>query len=136
MVIDLDKNLRHLGNPGCYHILLFVCLSSNNVVVLLNHLAMSVYGSPVPYHCRLPGNYSLNDSVPWVTDKAGNLKPDSCRVYQNFTSSTNLTEQCPDGWEYETDNDRHRTLVMEVNQSSVKPLTVLTSSMIKGKVSV
>ena len=44
-----------------------------------------------------------NESIPYRY-KDGVLHFDSCVVYANYSSDTNLTIPCPNGWEYEHDS--------------------------------
>ena len=43
----------------------------------------------------------------------GEEQPDSCLVYEDYTTSSNKTQPCPNGWEY-NHAYRENNIVMEV----------------------
>ena len=80
-----------------YHVVVYIMLCCNYFPVVLNHLAMAIYGARTGHHCRLPEGVYHNTSIPWKSQK-GMLE--SCLVYVNYTEESGQTEACPDGWDY------------------------------------
>ena len=107
--MDVDKIFRALGNPGRHNIITYILLCSNYFPVVLNHLSVVIYGSAVPHRCVVPEAFNTSEAVPWTT--TGKL--DSCRVYKNYSQSTNETLPCPKGWKYDP-LPREKSIVMEV----------------------
>ena len=68
-------------------------------------------GAMVPHHCQVYDQALLNISVPW-TEETGLVMPDKCHQYVNFTQAANETEDCTDGWAYDT--SEMNTIVNEV----------------------
>ena len=112
--MDVDKIFHALGNPGRHSIITFILLCSNYFPIVLNHLSVVIYGSPVPHHCVIPEGFNTSDAVPQTA--AGKL--DSCHVYKNYSQSSNETLPCPNGWKYDP-LPREKSIVMEVRLSFI-----------------
>ncbi len=95
-------------------------LCCNYFPVVLNHLAMALYGARTPHRCHLPAGVFPNTSVPWNADAGAR---DACRVYVNYSRENNDTEPCPDGWDYEL-RPREKNIVSEVSQDCSLPTSV------------
>ena len=71
-------------------------------------------GAQPGHHCAIPEGVSINDSIPYTKDEADDkYKLDKCKVFQNFSKVKNVTEECPDGWVYDTEVTG-KTIVSEV----------------------
>lgn len=107
--LDLDKLYRQLGNPGRFQVLVCLLLYWNIIPIVVNHLAMAIFGADIPHHCKVPDNLWVNESLPVDKDN----KYQSCEAYKNFSSATNKTVPCPMGWEYLA-SGRENTIVSQV----------------------
>ena len=87
----------------------YIMLCCNYFPVVLNHLAMAIYGARTAHHCHLPDGLYQNTSIP----KSQDGKMDSCQVYVNYSKSTGKTESCPGGWDYEL-GPRESNIISEV----------------------
>ncbi|ELU14225.1 hypothetical protein CAPTEDRAFT_220884 [Capitella teleta] len=111
MVSDMDSILRHLvpksSSVGRYSVLIFILLCSGNVITVLHHLAMTMYGAPSPHRCALPPGVNPNTSIPGGEDG-------QCSVYKNYSRSQyNETEACPMGWTYNKSSAQETTIVID-----------------------
>lgn len=88
--IDIDSVFRKLGRPGRYHIIVYVLLCLNNVVVIFNHLAMAIYGAKTEYFCESEHELNMTQDV---TRGPANVK-EACPEGSNLTTE----EYCPAGW--------------------------------------
>ena len=107
--MNANKLLSLLGDPGRHAWIVFTLATLNYFPVAFNHLIMSIYGARPPHRCSLPDGHFTNTSIPEKED--GQL--DSCNVWVNYTSATNQTEYCPNGWQYKLE-EGESTIVNEV----------------------
>jgi hypothetical protein len=110
-MVDVEAGLGHLGRPGRFHVIVFLCLGLNNLVVVLNHLAMVVYAPKTPFKCHVSDEW-LNKTI--VEDLV--VTPGECSVHVN--SSVNGSwygreEPCPGQWDYFVP-DREYNIIMQV----------------------
>ena len=109
--MDVDDIFRLLGAPGRYQVIIYIMLCCNYYPVVINHLAMAIYGARTAFMCALPTNSSSNN---YSTSDSMKLTLDKC--YINYTDMlTNVTtkEECT-SWDYELD-DREVNIVSEVS---------------------
>ncbi len=90
-------------------------LCCNYFPVVLNHLAMAIYGARTGHHCHLPDGVHPNTSIPWNSEKGA---PESCLVYVNYTSESGETESCPGGWDYDL-WPREKNIISEVSDRNL-----------------
>ena len=97
-MVDVEAGLGHLGHPGCFHIIVFICLGLNNLVVVMNHLAMVVYAPKTPHKCHMSDDW-LNAT----TADGSVVTPGQCSVFVNRSVSGNVSEHqaCQARWDYE-----------------------------------
>lgn len=91
----VDRLLQQLGNPGRYHILIYILLCLTYFPIVVNHIIMAIYGSPPSHNCKLPEGVLANESIPVAKALKG------CKVFVNYTMYSNTTMDCPNGWEYQ-----------------------------------
>ena len=96
--------------PFRYHVVVYIMLCCNYFPVVLNHLAMAIYGARTTHHCHLPDNAYPNTSIPWDAQKG---RPQSCLVYMNYTKDSGETESCAEGWDYDL-GPRESNIISEV----------------------
>ena len=75
-----------------------------------NWACISSTGEEPEHTCALPPGVSRNDAIPYE-EVDGLRHYDKCRVYVNYSASTNETEPCPNGWVYD---DSVRSIVSKV----------------------
>lgn len=102
--MDLDRIYTALGNPGRYHVGIFILLSLDYVTVVMNHLVMAIYGIQVNFQCTDYGNSTVTDTIIIKHKKYCELqKPTGLALlHQNFSvSMPNVTaaSQC-NKWQY------------------------------------
>lgn len=74
-----------------------------NCIVQPAALLLTTGLEPKEMRCALPPGVSPNSSAPC---EEGGVVGDAvcevsrCEVYTNYTSDSNTTEECPDGWVY------------------------------------
>ena len=110
--MEVDSLYRLLGRPGRFHIIIYILMCCNYFPVILNHLAMAIYGARSSYQCKLPEGNPTNESIPYAITN-GKRVMDRCHVYENYTRETNRTISCPDGWSYEL-GPRESNIISEV----------------------
>lgn len=73
----------------------------------------SLISADVPsHHCKVPKNKSIYQALPYDSkNKLWNIS--SCKQYVNFSYNTNKTEDCTNGYEYDSTYDS--TIATEVN---------------------
>ena len=110
--MDADEILKKLGAYGRYQVLVF---SSLCFVYMRGawHVLASIFVAADPgHHCTVPGNVSLNISLPGETTD-GVWTPDQCLMYVP-SGGGNETQSCTNGWTYGTEFTS--TIVTEVGQ--------------------
>ena len=68
--MNLEIINQYLGDPGRYHICIFLLVSFNYVAISINHLAMAVYGVPVKLMCFDNTNSFVDNETSYVDSNA------------------------------------------------------------------
>ncbi|XP_072032143.1 organic cation transporter protein-like [Amphiura filiformis] len=119
--MELDDALVLLGDFGFYQTIIYILICTAGQVPSVWHmLAISFIGAAPDHHCQLPPGRWPNDSIPVVENRQGNVyledevEYSSCKQYINFTSDSNETIPCTEGWWYD-DTYYGSTIVTEWN---------------------
>lgn len=132
-MLPTDDIYRQLGNPGRYHVIIYILLCLNYFPIVLNHLNMAIYGAKTPHRCLVPervsengvSNYSyngvnntrliqLNDTEAFGVWRDSVVKVDKCEVTLQTSRGSDRTESCPHGWVYTRNSEHEWNIIMEV----------------------
>ena len=99
-MLDMDYIYSLLGNPGRYHLGIYALLSLNYVTVVVNHLAMAIYGIKVKIQCGGIMNSSIEASEQFCdtyhkSTKFQNLSDDNLLAMGNYSQLPNCSN-----WQY------------------------------------
>lgn len=108
--MNADAILQKLGNYGRYQVFVFVSLAFVYMRGSWPVLASIFLAADPGHHCRVPGNSSLNASLPGKVGDDGTWTPDQCKMYVP-ESGRNKTQSCTNGWQYGDQFDS--TILME-----------------------
>ena len=109
-MIEVEVAFSRLGRPGRFHVLVFICLGLNNLVVVLNHLAMVVFAPKTPFRCHIP-----EDLINGTNMEASVLSREcSLSVNSTINGTWTISEyECPGRWDYEV-TDNEYSIIMQV----------------------
>ena len=108
---DIEGALNKLGRPGRYHVLVFIFLGLNNLVVVLNHLAMVVFAPKTLFKCHIP-----EEQTNGTDGEVAVLTSSECALFANVSvnGTWSTTEyDCPGQWDYEG-ADSEYSIIMQV----------------------
>jgi len=108
---EIESALGYLGRPGAFHVLVFICLGLNNLVVVLNHLAMVVFAPKTPFKCHIPEELVNRTNMENVL-----VTSSECSLYVNRSINgtwTTTEYDCPGHWDYEV-TDNEYSVIMQV----------------------
>ena len=142
-MLPIDDIYRQLGNPGRYHVMIYILLCLNYFPIVLKHLNMAIFGAKTPHRCLVPSgvlqsengvsNYSYNgvynstglaqrnDTDAYEVWSDSVIKIDSCEVTLQTSEGSNVTESCHHGWAYTKNSEREWNIVMEVRFELLLP---------------
>ncbi|XP_070542002.1 organic cation transporter protein-like [Ptychodera flava] len=101
--MEVDEAYTLVGECGCYHLIVYFLICVFGQVISVWHVLGITFLGGTPSHlCHVPEGVQLNESIPVEADSTdGQHVYSSCLMYENYTSASNNTVSCTDGWEYD-----------------------------------